>query len=77
MGNRKLELAFIDKDGKVYPTNEATGEDLAKGLEKISRDRKEAAIVERTKIEPSLSPFFCSCKTKHARLHALVLCASR
>ena len=34
MGNRKLELAFTDKDGKVYPMNEAASEDLVKGLEK-------------------------------------------
>ena len=38
MGNKKLELAFIDKDRKVYPLDEATGEDLAKGLEKISKE---------------------------------------
>jgi hypothetical protein len=38
MGNRKLELAFTDKDGKVYPMNETTSEDLAKGLEKISKE---------------------------------------
>ncbi len=38
MGNRKLELAFIDKDGKVYPLDEVDREDLAKGLEKISKE---------------------------------------
>ena len=38
MGIRKLELVFIDKDGKVYPIDEATSEDLAKGLEKISKE---------------------------------------
>jgi len=38
MENRKLELAFIDKSGKVYSLDEATREDLAKGLEKISKE---------------------------------------
>lgn len=38
MGDRKLELAFIDKDGKVYPLDEVTREELARGLEKISKE---------------------------------------
>ena len=38
MGNRKLELAFIDKDGKAYPLDEVTREELAKGLEKIAKE---------------------------------------
>jgi hypothetical protein len=33
-----LELAFVDKDGKVYPIDEGTREDLAKGLERISKE---------------------------------------
>jgi hypothetical protein len=35
---RKLELAFIDKNGKVYPIDEVTRAELAEGLEKISRE---------------------------------------
>jgi len=38
MGNRKLELAFVDKDGKLYPLDEGTREELANGLEKISKE---------------------------------------
>ena len=38
MEKRKLELAFIDKDGKVHPLDEGTREDLVKGLEKISKE---------------------------------------
>jgi hypothetical protein len=38
MGNRKLELAFVDKDGKLFPLDEATREELASGLEKISKE---------------------------------------
>jgi hypothetical protein len=35
---RKLELAFIDKNGKVYPIDEGTRAELAEGLEKISKE---------------------------------------
>jgi Cu/Ag efflux pump CusA len=35
---RKLELAFIDKNGKVYPLDEVTRAELAEGLEKISKE---------------------------------------
>jgi hypothetical protein len=38
MENRKLELAFVDKHGKVYALNTGTREDLAKGLEEISKE---------------------------------------
>jgi hypothetical protein len=38
MESRKLELVFIDKHGKVYPLDDACREDLAKGLEKISKE---------------------------------------
>jgi len=38
MEKRKLELAFIDKNGKVYPVDEVTRAELAEGLEKISRE---------------------------------------
>ena len=38
MVDRKLELAFIDKDGKVYPLDEATRRELANGLEKITKE---------------------------------------
>jgi len=36
--NRNLELAFIDKEGKFYPLNEVNSAELAKGLEKISKE---------------------------------------
>ena len=35
---RKLELAFIDKNGKVHPIDEVTRAELAEGLEKISKE---------------------------------------
>ena len=38
MVNKKLELVFIDKDGKWYPLDEVNRVTLAEGLEKISRE---------------------------------------
>ncbi|MGA3191476.1 MAG: hypothetical protein ABSD73_03065 [Candidatus Bathyarchaeia archaeon] len=38
MEKRKLELAFIDKNGKVYPIDEVTRAELAEGLEKIAKE---------------------------------------
>jgi hypothetical protein len=38
MANKKLELAFIDKEGRVHQIDEGTQEELAKGLEKISKE---------------------------------------
>jgi hypothetical protein len=36
--NRNLELAFIDKEGKFYSLAEVDSAELAKGLEKISKE---------------------------------------
>jgi hypothetical protein len=36
--NRNLELAFIDKEGKIYPLDGVNSAELAKGLEKISKE---------------------------------------
>jgi hypothetical protein len=38
MEKRRLELAFIDKSGKVYPLDEVTRGELAEGLERISKE---------------------------------------
>jgi hypothetical protein len=38
MVNRKLELVFIDKDGKWYPLDEVSRDELAEGLERISKE---------------------------------------
>jgi len=38
MVNRKLQIAFIDKDGKWYPLDEVNSAELAGGLEKISKE---------------------------------------
>jgi hypothetical protein len=36
--NKKLELVFLDKDGKFYPLDEVDSVELAKGLESISKE---------------------------------------
>ena len=38
MVKKKLELVFVDKDGKWYPLDEVNRKDLAEGLEKISKE---------------------------------------
>jgi hypothetical protein len=38
MVDRKLELVFIDKNGKWYPLDEVNSDELAEGLEKISKE---------------------------------------
>jgi hypothetical protein len=38
MEKRKLELAFIDKNGKVHQLDDVTRAELAEGLEKISKE---------------------------------------
>jgi hypothetical protein len=36
--NTKFELAFIDKEGKIYSLSNVNSAELAKGLEKISKE---------------------------------------
>lgn len=38
MIDKKLELVFIDKEGKFYSMDEVESAELAKGLEKISQE---------------------------------------
>ena len=38
MVKRKLELVFVDKNGKWYPLDEVTREELAEGLERMSKE---------------------------------------
>ena len=38
MVNRKLELVFIDRDGKWYPIDEVKSDELAEGFERISKE---------------------------------------
>ena len=38
MVEKKLELVFMDKEGKFYPLDEVDSLELARGLEKISKE---------------------------------------
>ncbi len=38
MASKKLEIVFIDKEGKWYPIDEVEPEDLASGLEKLTKE---------------------------------------
>jgi len=38
LANRKLELVFIDKDGKFFQLEEVNSEELAEGLKQISKE---------------------------------------
>ncbi len=38
MSNKNLELVFMDKDGKFYPIDEVNSAELAKGLDRISKE---------------------------------------
>jgi hypothetical protein len=35
---KRLELVFMDKEGKFYPIDEVSSGELARGLEKISKE---------------------------------------
>jgi hypothetical protein len=38
VNEKKLEIVFMDKNGKFYPLDEVSSEALAEGLEKISKE---------------------------------------
>lgn len=38
MNEKKLEIVFVDKEGKFYPIDEVDSAELAKGFEKISKE---------------------------------------
>ena len=46
-GARKLELVFIDKDRKWYPIDEVSSEELAEGLEKISKETAKRLLLQK------------------------------
>lgn len=46
MVEKKLELVFMDKEGKFYPIDEVNSTELAKGLEKVSKE-----IAERLQLQ--------------------------
>jgi hypothetical protein len=38
MSIRELEIVFIDKEGNYYPIDDVESAELAKGLEKLSKE---------------------------------------
>ncbi len=38
MVEKKLDIVFVDKNGKFYPLDEVSSAQLAEGLEKISKE---------------------------------------
>jgi hypothetical protein len=38
MVDEKIEIAFVDKEGKVYPITEVDSVELANGLKRISEE---------------------------------------
>jgi hypothetical protein len=47
MRQRKLELVFIDKDGKWYPLDEVNSEELAEGLEQLSKEAAKRLLLQK------------------------------
>ncbi len=47
MVEKKLELVFINKDGKFYPLDEVNSAELAKGLEKISKETAKRLLLQK------------------------------
>jgi hypothetical protein len=62
MVNRKLELVFIDKDGKWYPTDEVNSDELAEGFEKISEEIVQRLQLKKEQRQSILSPVSVSRK---------------
>jgi hypothetical protein len=44
---KKLELVFIDKNGKFYPLDEVCSAELAEGLEKISKETAKRLLLQK------------------------------
>ena len=47
MGAMKLELISVDKDGKWYPLDEVNSEELAEGLEKITKETAKRLLLQK------------------------------
>jgi hypothetical protein len=47
MRQRKLELVFIDKDGKWYQLEEVNSEELAEGFQKLSKETAKRLLLQK------------------------------
>jgi hypothetical protein len=44
---RKLEIVFMDKDGKFFPLDHVSSAELAEGLEKISKETSKRLSLQK------------------------------
>jgi hypothetical protein len=44
---RKLKLVFIDDEGNLYELNEVNSSELAKGVEKISKETAKRLLLQK------------------------------
>lgn len=47
MTDRKLELVFMDQNGKFYPLDEVSSQELAIGLERISKETANRLVLQK------------------------------
>jgi hypothetical protein len=47
LATRKLEIVFMNKDGKFYPLDEVNSAELAEGLEKISKETAKRLLLQK------------------------------
>ena len=47
MVSRKIELGFVDKEGKIYPLDEVSSAELAEGLEKITKETAKRLLLQK------------------------------
>ncbi len=47
MVNAKLELAFVDKEGKFYPLDEVNNAELTEGLKRISSEIEKRRVLQK------------------------------
>jgi hypothetical protein len=45
--SRKIELVFVNKEGKFYPLDEVTSAELAEGLEKITKETAKRLLLQK------------------------------
>ena len=44
---RKLEVVFVDRDGKFFPLDEVNSAELAEGLERISKETAKRLLLQK------------------------------
>ena len=47
MVTRKLEVVFVEKDGKFHALDEVSSAELAEGLEKISKETAKRLLLQK------------------------------